>query len=285
MNIRDRIQALSVLPSRYNIMMEQALLAVMDAKMRKDLCIVACVVANATWQHWQAWRLPADNRQEHEWIVFANVMKIAESEQLSLTERRIATAFCFTHDSYFIERVMEEEIRALEKKGHINEADELTRMKKNQRMDHMKGGAENARFLLKQLKKPDSPTNSLFSVEEIYRCAAIVAQHDLWKVEPPVPPPTNDRLALTCVEGDMLWPLHPIGVLADLDRPGNDGESKDMFESSIWREQLKQSHQTLLDFRAKWKDISDSDFIDGQSIFRTKEGHRLYSEWKGFWNL
>jgi hypothetical protein len=158
MEIRDRILELSGLPPRFNIMLEQALLAVADAKSREDLCSVACVVSSATWQHWQAWRLPEDNRQEHEWIVFANVMKIAESEDLSLSERRIATAFCFVHDTFFIKRIMEEEIRQLEQKRLTEEATELIRMKKNQRVDHMKGGAENTRFLLKQIKHPTTPT-------------------------------------------------------------------------------------------------------------------------------
>src|SRR3989337_1805130 len=93
--LAGRIYRLSILPARFNIMLEQALLTVSNTQEREDLCTVACIVSSSTWQHWQAWRSPEDNRQEHEWVVFANVMKIAESEELPLLDKRIATAFCF----------------------------------------------------------------------------------------------------------------------------------------------------------------------------------------------
>jgi hypothetical protein len=283
--LADRIHRLSILPARFNIMLEQALLTVSNTQEREDLCTVACIISSSTWQHWQAWRSLEDNRQEHEWVVFANVMKIAESEELPLSDKRIATAFCFLHDTAFIKRIMEEEIRKLDEKGLREEADKMRRMKKNQRADHMEGGAENAKFLLKQLKVPDSSTMALLTEDEVQRCIGLIAKHDLWKVDPPVPPPTSDRLALACLEGDVLWPLHPIGVLADLDRPNTDGKSRDLFEPLKWREQLQQSLKTLVEFRPKWKDIPNSDFIDRESIFRTKEGHRLFTEWKRLWNL
>jgi hypothetical protein len=110
-------------------MMEQALLGVKDLEQRESICTVACVVSGAKWQHWQAWRLPQGNRQEHEWIVFANVMRIAESEKLSLAHRRIATAFCFVHDTCLIKRIMEIEIDRLKEKGLSRLALDLTKMK------------------------------------------------------------------------------------------------------------------------------------------------------------
>jgi hypothetical protein len=288
MNIRDHIRGLNVLPSRFNIMLEQALLAVEDTKERENICTVACVVSSATWQHWQSWRLPEDNRQEHEWVVFANVMRIAESEKLPLTERRVATAFCFLHDTCFIRRIMEENIRELEIRGLIKEAAKLKRIKKNQRTFHMNGGAKNARFLLNQLHHPDIQSRLLLSREEINRCVAIVSRHDMWKVDPPDPPPTFDRLAVACLEGDVLWPLHPIGVVADLDRPDKKGMNTDLFDPLKWRKQLQQNLQTLVEFRPKWEEkasISKNDFKDNESIFRTEEGYRLYSEWRKLWNL
>lgn len=282
---RNRIRKLSVLPSRFKIMLENALLAVGDAQERSDLCIVACVVSNATWQHWQAWRLLIDNRQEHEWVVFANVMRIAESLELPLMDRRIATAFCFIHDTFFIKRIMEEEIRKLKERGEIRKAKELEEMKTKQREDHMRGGAENARFLLNRLRYPDDPTTPLLNKEEIRRCVHIVRKHDLWKVDPPKPPPTKNRLAVACLEGDVLWTFHPIGVLADLDRPGEKGISENQFEPAKWREKLEQSLLTIVEFRPKWKKIPKRDFIDEKTIFRTEEGYRLFSEWRRFWNL
>jgi hypothetical protein len=281
MAITDQIREMSVLPSRFNIMLEQALRAVKDNHEREELCVVACVVSSAAWRYWQAWRLPEDNRQEHEWVVFANVMKIAEGEGLTLLEKRIATAFVFTHDSFSIPRIMEQSVRDApdEQKRRLKE--EKTR----QRRQHMEGGAENAKFLLNQLKRPNDPATPLFRPEEVQRCIDIVSKHDSWKVDPPCPPPTNDRLAVVCLEGDVLWPLHPIGVLADLERPDNEGMTKDFADPLKWREQLKQSLLTLVEFRPKWKNIPVVDFVDRESIFRTKEGHRLYSHWRQLWNL
>ena len=180
---------------------------------------------------------------------------------------------------------MEEEIRRLEAEGLKEQADQLRLMKKNQRIEHMNGGAENAEYLLTRLMHPDMPAMPLFIQKEIQRCVDIVRKHDLWKVTPPIPPSTSDRLALTCIEGDMLWPLHPLGVLADLERPGREGMSKDSCNAVNWHSQLCESLKTLIEFRSKWENIPDEDFIDKESIFRTKEGHRLYSEWRNFWNL
>jgi hypothetical protein len=61
--------------------------------------------------------------------------------------------------------------------------------------------------------------------------------------------------------------------------------SKDFNNPAVWRKQLEESNQTLIQFRPKWKDIPPEDFVDGQSIFRTREGHRLYTEWLQRWNL
>ena len=285
MGIRDHIRDLSVLPPRLDLMLEQALLAVENTEVREDLCTVACVVSNATWQQCQARRLPEDSRQEHEWVVFANVMRIAESEKLPLEDRRIATAFCFVHDTFFIKRIMEEDIRKLEADGQGEQAARLRTLKKAQRDDHMKGSAANARALLEHLEHPATPGVPLLSAKDITRCVDIVAEHDSWKVDPPKPPPTEDRLALACVEGDALWPLHPIGVLADLERPNPGGHSTDMFDPSQWRNKLTHSLRTLVDPRSKWEGIPDSDFIDTETIFRTQEGHRLYSKWRGLWGL
>ena len=151
MTIKDRIRELSKLPPRFNTMLEQGLLSVRKSQQDK-LCVVACLVSNASWKRWHEQRQPEDNRQEHEWVVFANVMKIAEAECLSLSEKRVATAFAFTHDSYFIPRIMEQRIRDAttpEKK------EALEKEKEEQRLRHMKGGAKNANSLLGKLKNPN----------------------------------------------------------------------------------------------------------------------------------
>jgi hypothetical protein len=281
MTIADRIRKLSDLPARFNSMLEQALFVVRDEH-QDSVCLVACVVSSAAWRFWHSWRKADDNRQEHEWVVFANVIKIIEAENLTLSEKRIATAFAFTHDTFFIPRIMEQRVRDA---ATVELKEQLAKDKEEQRLRHMQGGAQNAELLLNQLTDPDSPTNPLFQPEEIVRCVKIIGEHDLWKLRNPIPPPSNDRLAVACVEADALWPLHPLGVLADLERPNEKGETQDFAEPAAWRNQLRESLQTLIEFRTQWKDISPSDFIDGESIFRTEEGHRLYHEWRQRWNL
>jgi hypothetical protein len=78
--------------------------------------------------------------------------------------------------------------------------------------------------------------------------------------------------------------LHPLGVLADLERPGEDGKSKDVNDPAEWRRQVRNNLQTLREYRANWQG-TDEVFQDADSIFRTAEGHRLYRKWSGLWGL
>lgn len=213
-------------------------------------------------------------------MVFANVMRIAEAEGLTLRDKRVATAFSFTHDSFFIPRIMEQSIR--DATGEQKEL--LERDKTRQRQEHMEGGARNAEFLLSSLKRPDASDRPLFEVGEVEQCADIIRRHDSWKLNPAWVPPTSDRLAVVCLEGDALWPLHPLGVLADLQRP-KEGKTRDFNDPQEWHKQLTESLETLVESRPRWRDIPSGDFIDGKSIFRTKEAHRLYSQWRQCWNL
>ena len=268
---------MSALPARLRAMLETALLSVKDEGQREDLRLVAGAIANATWQRWLSSRPPEDNRPEHEWVVFANIMKIAEAEQLTLSNRRIATAFAFTHDTSYIPRIAEAMIRAAD--GERKQQLEVD--KKRQRTVHMKKGAANAREILGQLKDPRGAGDPLLTDEEIERCADIVAGHDRWKLGQPHPLST-DLLAVVCLEGDALWPLHPIGVLGDLERPD---PLRDACDPAAWREALAHSLQTLRRYRANWNDLLHEHFIDHESIFRTQEGHRLYQGWRKLWNL
>ncbi|OPZ73584.1 MAG: hypothetical protein BWY83_00005 [bacterium ADurb.Bin478] len=275
-------------PARLNLIVEGALNGLADAQEREELRLTAHTVANATWQRWQSGRPPQDNGQDHEWIVFAHVLKIAESEGLSLAEKRIAAAFAFVHDNYYIPRIMEEEIRECERAGLHDKAAELSMKKTRQRIEHMQHGAVHADTLLRELARSDHPDSPLFTADEISRCVELVSEHDLWKTNPPAPPPTADRLAVSCVEGDALWPLHPTGVLADLQRLAAGGERVDLTDPLVWRRQLQQSLHTLIEFRPKWVEkaaIAEADFIDNESIFRTVTGQQLFREWRTFWSL
>jgi hypothetical protein len=273
------------LPARFEAMLEHGLDAVNNGGGERDeLRLVARKIATAVWQHWLAWRLPEDNRPEHEWVVFTNVMIIAEDEfrgeklQDRLSLKRIATAFAFTHDTFFIPRITEAMIEA-EKDPERKKA--LLKEKKAQRDRHMEGGAKNAVFILKGLKHPNTNAE-LLSEREIDACEAIIKNHDRWKLDPPQPPPSDDRLAVACLEADALWPLHPLGVLADLERP----EAKDnLFAPSDWRKELERSLRTLQEYRSKWTGINPKDFCDKESIFRTEASYSLYLKWLEFWHL
>ncbi|MDY3551146.1 hypothetical protein R5W24_000221 [Gemmata sp. JC717] len=269
-------------PESFGAMLEQALGAVVKISERDDLRAVARAVSHAAWDRFIGSRGPRDNRQEHEWVVLANVLRIAEAERLTLSEKRVAVAFTFTHDSHFIPRISEQEVR----EARSPEAKDLLETRKEaQRYEHMRFGAVNGRSLLSRLKDPRTDDGPLLTAEEIDRCVQIISTHDAWKLRNPAPPPTDDRLALACVEGDALWPLHPLGVLADLERPNDQGRIKDFNDPQAWRVQTQQSCQTLVEFRAKWIGFPATDFVDGESIFRTQEGGRLYSAWRRYWNL
>ena len=297
MNLKERIQQLSSLPARFSTMLEQALRVVKDDTQREALCVAACVISNASWERWQGNRPPEDNGQEHEWVVFSNIMKIAECEGLNLSDRRIATAFAFTHDSFYIPRIMEAQIRDLEERAAkvkdndpnlakelLRRASELRTEKKLQRTKHMEGGAKNAELLLPQLKDPVDSLSPLLQAKEIDDCVALIKGHDTWKTGEPKPP-GNARLAVVCLEGDALWPLHPLGILADLLRPNEKGETKDMNDLEEWKKQLRESLKTLLEFRSNWENQAGEKFAGPVSIFRTEEGYRLYLAWREFWNI
>jgi hypothetical protein len=79
--------------------------------------------------------------------------------------------------------------------------------------------------------------------------------------------------------------LHPIGVLADLERPDAAGHSLGAAGPAVWQSQLRNNLRTLLDYRASWKDAPNETFMDEESIFRTREGHRRYREWRAFWGV
>ena len=278
-----RDHAADNVPVRYQLMAEDALCTVRP-ELREELGIVASVVSLAAWRGWLVECGPEDNRQEHEWVVFANIMRIAEKENLDLAERRIATAFAFMHDSHRItERMMEAEEPSADAKA-------------KQRREHMDCGARIARSLLLSLLHPEETNGYLFESRDVKRCAEIIREHDSWKLDPPRPFDTGDTLAVVCVEADALWPLHPLGVLADIERaneksvkePDKYGAVGSFASPWSWEAKLKDSLATLTHrYRGGWEGygIPASDFKDRESIFRTEEGYRLYRDWRIRWNV
>jgi HD superfamily phosphohydrolase YqeK len=247
---------------------------VKDPAERAELRAVVDFVAEQAFERWLCRRTPDDNRVEHEFVVFGAAMRIAEAERLPLTGKLVVTCATFLHDTFPIQRITERAIREAEARDR-DLAASLREAKARQRIEHMEGGARNADLLLRELVNVSSEVRD--------RCAAIIASHDYWKLGKPHPA-GSDREALVCFEADALWPLHPLGVLADLERPGEDGEPKDVNDPAEWRRQVRNNLQTLREYRANWQRAEEM-FQDPDSIFRTAEGHRLYREWTGLWGL
>ena len=248
---------------------------VRDPAERAELRPVVDSIAEQSFERWLSRRTADDNRVEHEFVVFGAAMRIAETERLPVAGKLVVACATFLHDTFPIQRITERAIRDAEARD-CELARRLREAKARQRIDHMEGGARNAEHLLRELAP-------MVSAEVRDRCAAIIASHDYWKLGRPHPP-GSDREALVCFEADALWPLHPLGVLADLERPGEDGAPKDVNDPAEWRRQVRNNLQTLREYRANWHG-TDEAFQDAESIFRTAEGHRLYREWAGLWGL
>ena len=248
---------------------------VSDPAERAELRPVVDSIAEQSFDRWLSRRTADDNRVEHEFVVFGAAMRIAEAERLPLTGKLVVVCVTFLHDTFPIQRITERAIREAEARDRVV-AVKLREAKARQRIEHIEGGARNAGLVLRELA-------SIVSAEVRDRCAAIIASHDYWKLGRPHPA-GSDREALVCFEADALWPLHPLGVLADLERPGEDGEPKDVNDPAEWRRQVRNNLQTLREYRANWQG-TDEVFQDADSIFRTAEGHRLYRKWSGLWGL
>ncbi len=263
-------------------MIGRGLSRVQDCAEREALRPVTDAIAQAAFQRWLSRRTADDNRAEHEFVVFDAAMRIAEAERLPLSGKLVVVCFTFLHDTYAIRRITETAIREA---AAIDPelAAALRQKKQRQRIEHMQGGARNAALLLRELAHPDRPGTLAVNDEVRERCAAIIAPHDDWKLGKPHPP-AADREALVCFEADALWPVHPLGVLADLERPGESGVPKDVNDPAEWREQILNNLATLREYRANWAGTNDR-FQDADSIFRTVEGHRIYREWAGLWGF
>lgn len=256
----------AAIPSALQIQLNQGLVHIADPAERAVLRELSDLLVLAVWRKWLWSRPVEDNRPEHEFIVLQFTLKIAEAERLSLAEKRLAFAVVFLHDTQFIPRITEAHVAA----ASPTERADLERRKREQRETHMRGGADNARSLLGQL--------ATFTSAETERIAGIIAHHDDWKLGRPHPP-GSDRLAVVCLEGDSLWPLHPLGVQADLERA-----NADVTDPAAWHKQLRRNIETLHVYRKNWHG-SDERFPDDISIFRTAEGHRLYQSYRKLWNL
>jgi hypothetical protein len=263
-------------------MIRRGLDVVRDSSQRGELGVVTETIAQAVFERWLSRRTAEDNRADHEFVVFGAAMRIAEAERLSTAGKLVVVCATFLHDTHPIGRVTERAIREAMKLDPELAA-RLEEKKSRQRTEHMRGGARNAGVLLGELEHPLRPGEPIVAREVAERSAAIIAAHDCWKLGEPHPP-AADREALVCFEADALWPLHPLGVLADLERPGEGGDPMDVNDPAAWRKQIVHNLRTLRQYRRNWEGSGEV-FQDAESIFRTAEGHRLYREWAGLWGL
>jgi hypothetical protein len=270
------------LPETLAAMLRRALSRVRDSTERAALHPVAGAIAQAVFHRWLSRRTPGDNRVEHEFVVLDAAMRIAQAEQLPLSGKLVVVCFTFLHDTHAITRITETAVREAEAKDPRLAA-ALREQKERQRAEHMRQGACNADLLLRELAHPERPEEPIVDLKVRERSAAIIAAHDNWKLGKPHPP-GDDREALICFEADALWPVHPLGVLADLERPGESGCPRDVNEPVEWRRQLLNNLATLREYRANWAGIGEI-FQDADTIFRTAEGHRIYREWAALWGV
>ncbi len=269
------------LPSRMDLLLRQALSVVTDVQQLKVLTLFTQKLAGAAWQAWLGHREPKDNSQTHEFIVLGNALQIAEHQGLDLSQKRIACAFALCHDCFPIQRIMEQDQRLADEHEQALVAQEINQ----QRLQHMHGGADKARELLTNLASGPNPDCLAISPQEIERCCALIAIHDAWKLSPPQPIPSHDALALCCFEADVLWPLHPLGVQADLERALANGKEVELFLPQVWNDQAHQNQLTLKLARSGWSHLPEADFVHSHVLFRTQKGYSLYKMWSDFWHL
>jgi len=255
-------------------MIECGLTVVRDDIARTELRTVSRAVAASAFDRWLSKRTPDDNRVEHEFVVFGAAMRIGEAERLPLNGMLAVVCATFLHDTHPIQRITERMIREAALSDSALAA-ELMQRKAAQRTQHMQIGARNAGQLLGEL--------ALVSGQVREHCEAIIAAHDCWKLGHPHPL-SSDPEAVVCFEADALWPLHPLGVLADLERPEESAAARDINDPAEWRRQVRNNLQTLREYRSNW-DGTGERFRDAHTIFRTAEGHRLYREWSEMWGL
>ena len=258
------------LPERIRAEIESGLGEIQESRARQHLRAAVKKIAAEAWERWIRFNGPQDNHPQHESTVFRLGMKIGVAEKLSLSELRVFSAFAFCHDNFKIKRIMDARVRDLEECGTAQEAAKLRREKQEQRTKHMVMGARRADRMLREI--------GVLSEAERERCAEIIRKHDCWKLGEAWPL-WEDRLAVCCLEADALWPLQPLGVLADVERSG-----EDLADPLVWRQKAQESHGTMIVFRKNW-DGKKEPFRDRKSIFRTAEGHKIYKEWCKFWSL
>jgi hypothetical protein len=218
--------------------------------------------------------LPADVAEtpvEHPATVLAHMMEIAAGEGFGWDEVRRAAAASLLHDIWPIQRITREMRRAAATDA---EREELERIAKARREEHMARGRDRARERLEAFNAALPPDAGPFTPEDIEAVAALIAVHDNPSIGAKILP--EDRLAVAFREADRLWMLTPQGLRGDLARKGiaapTDGDMARQAEANL--ESFRQERGLY--------GPGDGTFRDGDTFFRTRSGHALYLRlWAG----
>ncbi len=260
-------------------LLDAAFVVITNGSLADDLRAFARQVYSLAYDTRLRFRTPEDNRPEHELVVLRDTVRICwrsghereSDEPFAAWELRVAVATALLHDLRFIRRITEQEIQKAEDAGRHDDAASLRRQKAEQRLGHMRGGAEDAGRILHGVP-------GLVTEMELRRCLGYISLHDAWKLGLAYPL-ASDWLAVCCLEGDALFPLdRDFGPLADLQRQG--------VAEPTWeqlREQAASNLRTqLIGYRTNFACTAEP-FRDGETILRSEEGARILAEARRYW--
>lgn len=214
----------------------------------------------------------ADNPPEHHTTVLRYMMEIASGERFDWPLLRQAATIALLHDIWPVRKITREMIR----KAPEREKPKLEEERKNSVPIHMQKGAQHSRDILNRLNKRRAKEE--YDSAAIDRICGVIAIHDNPKIGIPIP--TADTLAVSFREADRLWMQDPCGVRADLARNGNNYPSREDLVV-----QARDNVESFREERAKaYATLPLTDFIDNETIFRTKTGHGIFQRLRTYWD-
>jgi len=213
----------------------------------------------------------ADNPPEHHTTVLGFMLEIATGETYDWPTVREAAAIAILHDIWPVPKITSDMIR----NAPDHEKPKLQDQRNKSVPIHMQKGSEHARNILNQLNEMRQTTE--YDTAAIDRICGVIAIHDNPKIDVPIP--TENTLAMGFREADRLWMQDPRGVRADLTRKGNNYPTR--------QERVRQSQDNVESFRAErarvYPEFPRSHFIDEETLFRTRTGHRIFQRLRTYW--
>jgi len=212
----------------------------------------------------------ADNPPEHHTTVLGYMMEIATGEGFDWSTVREAAAISLLHDIWPVRKITSQMIRS----APNHERPALEEERTNSVPIHMQKGSEHAQDILIRLNRNRGKV--VYEDTAIKRICAVIGIHDNPKIGTPIP--TADILAVAFREADRLWMQDPRGVQADLVRNGNNFSTR--------QDRVAQAEENVKSYReerAKYAAFPAGDFIDTETLFRTKTGHGIFKRLRSYW--